>query len=239
MEEINQFVGERIHFFRKMRGYTLQTLADAIGKSKSTVSKYEKNEIAIDIQVLFEIAQVLEVPVSRFIDFPEPNIRRTPTGRSPFSMANTLYLYLYHAPSARVIESILRVQATDSGNQASLYFDLPNSNASDLNCRSFYQGQAEYHTSTLNFVLQNQFNEAEKVFLSLYHPIDRKQATPGLFCGLTRESFQPVAMRCILSLCRMKTNAALIEQLQLSRHEQQEMKKSGLFIIENRLDLSK
>lgn len=238
MEEINQFVGERIHFFRKMHGYTLQTLADAIGKSKSTVSKYEKNEIAIDLQVLYEISKVLEVPVSQFIDLPECGTRHGSNQRSPFSSASTLYLYLYHSPSSRIIESVIRVQFTNAGNQASLYFDLPSNSSNYLDCRNFYRGQVEYHTSTINFVLQNQFNEAEKAFLSLYHPIDRGQATPGLLCGLTRESFQPVAMRCIVSLGRLKTNAVLVEQLQLSRHEQQEIKKSGFFIVENRLELN-
>ena len=72
MEDINRFVGGRIHFFRKLRGYTLQALAEAIGKSKATVSKYEKSEIAIDIEVLFDIARALGVSVSQLTDYPAP-----------------------------------------------------------------------------------------------------------------------------------------------------------------------
>lgn len=236
MEDINRFVGDRIHFFRKMRGYTLQALADTIGKSKSTVSKYEKSEIAIDLQVLFEIAQALGVPVSRFIDFPEQgSIQRSGKTHSLFASANTLYLYFYDAPSARVIESIIRIQPGEENVQASLYFDLPASNFNYHNCRSFYQGQVEYHTSTINFVLENQFNDAEKMFLSFYHPIDREQETPGLLCGLTRQRFQPAAVRCLLSLRRLKADDTLIERLQLSRRELQEIRKSNMLIIENRL----
>ena len=45
MGKANHYVGQRIQFFRKLKGFTQQQLADAIGKSKATVSKYEKGEI--------------------------------------------------------------------------------------------------------------------------------------------------------------------------------------------------
>ncbi|MBQ6972851.1 MAG: helix-turn-helix domain-containing protein [Synergistaceae bacterium] len=49
MSEISEETGRRIHDFRKRRSMTLQEMAGLIHKSKSTVSKYESGEIAIDI----------------------------------------------------------------------------------------------------------------------------------------------------------------------------------------------
>ena len=100
MEDINRFVGGRIHFFRKLRGYTLQALAEAIGKSKATVSKYEKSEIAIDIEVLFDIARALGVSVSQLTDYPAPAAprpapslyRKGAARKSPRAAAPALYL---------------------------------------------------------------------------------------------------------------------------------------------------
>ena len=55
MGKVNHYVGQRIQFFRKLKGFTQQQLADAIGKSKATVSKYEKGEISIDVETLNDI----------------------------------------------------------------------------------------------------------------------------------------------------------------------------------------
>ena len=44
---------------------TLQDLADAIHKSRATICKYENGEIAVDIETLYEISQVLQVSISQ------------------------------------------------------------------------------------------------------------------------------------------------------------------------------
>ena len=59
MEEICKTVGARIRFLRRQQGYTLTGFAEALSRGKSTVSKYERGEISIDIVTLSEIAQVL------------------------------------------------------------------------------------------------------------------------------------------------------------------------------------
>lgn len=59
MAEISQEIGRRIRAFRKMRKLTLDELALIIYKSKSTISKYEKGEISIDIETLYDIADAL------------------------------------------------------------------------------------------------------------------------------------------------------------------------------------
>ena len=237
MEEINRFVGERIHFFRKLRGRTLQELADAIGKSKATVSKYEKSEIAIDVEVLFDIAQVLGVTVGQLTDYPSlpQNHRRARAGQGAFSNAETLYLYTYDGRLGQITEGVIRLLPTETADQAAFYMDVPPGAADYHECRSYYQGKAEYHTSLISFVFQNQFNEAERVLLYLYNPIDRESETPGMICGLTRQNLQPMAMRCIVSLHRMKADEGLKERLLLTRQEQQAVKKMNLFVVENQL----
>ena len=63
MENISKYMGSRIRSFRKLRKMTLQQLADAISKSRATVSKYETGEIALDVQTLYEISVALDVPM--------------------------------------------------------------------------------------------------------------------------------------------------------------------------------
>ena len=73
MSHITKHLGSRIRFYRKILGLTIDDLADAIHKSKSTVSKYEAGLVGLDIDTLFDIAGALQVSVNQLIDCPEPS----------------------------------------------------------------------------------------------------------------------------------------------------------------------
>ena len=47
--------GNKIRQFRQSRKMTLDKLAPAIHKSRATLSKYERGEISIDIDTLYEL----------------------------------------------------------------------------------------------------------------------------------------------------------------------------------------
>ncbi len=68
MNKVSVHIGGRIRMYRKARGMTLQQLADSIHKSRASVSKYENGEITLDVETLFEIAQVLMVSPSQLMD---------------------------------------------------------------------------------------------------------------------------------------------------------------------------
>ena len=56
MTELTIEIGKKIRSFRRMRKLTLAELAQLVCKSQSTISKYEKGEISVDIETLYEIA---------------------------------------------------------------------------------------------------------------------------------------------------------------------------------------
>ena len=60
MSEISAQIGSQIRTLRKKRKMTLDDLSGIIHKSRSTISKYEKGEIAIDIETLYEIADAIQ-----------------------------------------------------------------------------------------------------------------------------------------------------------------------------------
>ena len=60
MNEINIHIGSRIRNYRRMKGMTLQQLADTIHKSRATVSKYETGEIEVSQFVASRLAKVLD-----------------------------------------------------------------------------------------------------------------------------------------------------------------------------------
>ena len=73
MSEISTSIGCSIRSFRKNRKMTLVELAKLINKSKATVSKYEKGEIVIDIETLYDIASALGLHIHQLLYYrPKP-----------------------------------------------------------------------------------------------------------------------------------------------------------------------
>lgn len=72
-ERLNQFkqLGLTIAYYRKLKGYTQQGLAEAAGLSRTHISNLESPNMptSISLEKLFDIADVLDVPVKAFFDF--------------------------------------------------------------------------------------------------------------------------------------------------------------------------
>ena len=64
--EIDVHVGKRIRQRRLLLGMTQQTLADAVGVSFQQLQKYERGTNRVGAGTLFDLARVLDVPVSYF-----------------------------------------------------------------------------------------------------------------------------------------------------------------------------
>lgn len=52
-------IGVKIRYYRKKKGMTVDQLAAAVCKSKSSISKYESGQIVMDILSLYDIARPL------------------------------------------------------------------------------------------------------------------------------------------------------------------------------------
>ncbi|TVR96875.1 MAG: XRE family transcriptional regulator [Rhodospirillales bacterium] len=66
--DVDRFVGGRIRERRVMLGLSQQQMADMIGVTYQQAHKYERGINRISAGRLYEIAQVLRVPVSYFFD---------------------------------------------------------------------------------------------------------------------------------------------------------------------------
>ena len=71
--EIDRYVGARIRERRVMLGLSQQQMADLIGVTYQQAHKYERGINRISAGRLYEISQVLGVPVSYFFDGLEEN----------------------------------------------------------------------------------------------------------------------------------------------------------------------
>ena len=71
MGKANHYVGQRIQFFRKLKGFTQQQLADAIGVSRQTVNAIEAGRFVPSTVLALKIARIFGKPVEQVFQLEE------------------------------------------------------------------------------------------------------------------------------------------------------------------------
>lgn len=66
-------LGLKIAYFRKLRGYTQEQLAEGVGLSVNFIGMIEAPNIAkaVSLDTLFDISEFLKVPANRLLNFEE------------------------------------------------------------------------------------------------------------------------------------------------------------------------
>lgn len=67
-DPVDVHVGKRLRLRRVLQGMSQQKLAEAVGLTFQQVQKYERGVNRIGASRLFQLAQVLDVPISYFFD---------------------------------------------------------------------------------------------------------------------------------------------------------------------------
>ncbi len=96
-------LGNKIKEYRKARSLSIQDLGDMIGKSKTTVNRYETGEIIPDIITAMEICNTLDIDLNDICDKDVHSLEKN-VDNNPFN-SNLLYLY-YISTNGVVISSI-------------------------------------------------------------------------------------------------------------------------------------
>lgn len=64
-------IGLKIAYYRKFRGFTQEELAEQVGLTPAFIGHVEAPNIAkaISLDTLFDIAEILDIPPARFLQF--------------------------------------------------------------------------------------------------------------------------------------------------------------------------
>ena len=239
MSEINVYVGAQIRKYRKACKLTMQELADAIHKSRATVCKYENGTISIDIETLYEISQVLQVSFSQLSSYlptvEEKDTIEAPFGRkSPFFQAKRLYFYFYDGKSECLKDGIIdiRESETEPGNYTadlSISVVMP----SGRNRGLFYSGKVVYSDMLIRFSFVNQYNPLEEDLLYIFNPLEFRDYTDGLLCGISSADLMPCAFKCLVTITPQEHTEELKKQLLFSKEELQRWQKFNMLLVDN------
>lgn len=237
MEQINQHVGARIRAYRKSRGMTLQQLADSIHKSRASVSKYENGEITLDIQTLYEISQVLDVPLSRLTDYksatPQAEIKAPGlVSRSPFFQAETLYFYFFDGRYDRLKDGVIQIHKKD-GAESDASLTISAISSSGRSSEVLYAGKVVYSDMLIRFSFVNQYNALEEDLLYIFNPLELRDFTEGLLCGISSADLMPCAFKCLVTLSPQEPTEELKQHLLITPAELRRWQKLNMLIVDN------
>lgn len=239
MKQVNQHIGNRIRNFRKMKKLTIQQLADMIHKSRATVSKYETGEITLDIETLYDISSALDVDLNQLTDYRPPK-EETPaeivdhSGKSPFFYAEKLYFYFYDGRYNRLKDGIINIHRNtfeDGCYDASLSIRsiTPAGRTSEV----YYSGKVLYSDMLIRFSFVNQYNKLEEDLLYIFNPLDLRDFTEGLLCGISSADLMPCAFKCIVTLAPKEATEELKKQLIFTPKEIRRWQKMNMLIVDN------
>lgn len=234
--ELNEYVGNRIRTLRKGKKMSIQQLADAINKSKACVSKYEKGEITIDIPTLFDIAGVLEIAPERLINY-QPKQKKEPgnsiVGTTSFFKASRLYFYYCDGRFSDIKDGVINVHNENGGSSCPADFTINITTDNGYQTELYYTGMVTYSDMLIRFSFQNQYNSLEEDLLYIFNPLENREGTKGLLCGISSTDFVPVAFKCIVGTQPIAKNEILRERLMFTKEEIAQLRKMNMLTITN------
>ena len=223
MNTISVEVGKRIHNFRKMRNMTLVDLSYRIYKSKSTISKYEKGEIAIDIETLYQIADALNIHVEQLLYMPPQTANSTADlSAKPnfFSGLTQFYGYEFDGRDNNLIRCVFDVLAKIDENKYNVRMYMNFSDFSQYqNCETSYYGYVEHFDALTNFSLTNQDSNMETASLKVLASYLDAPTKWGLWTAVSSRPLMPISMKMLLSKETLPENESLYNKLKISKED--------------------
>ncbi len=64
-----KLLGLNIAYYRKLNGYTQEAFAEKLEIDRTTVSKIELATCGISLDLLFDISELLNIPINKLFDF--------------------------------------------------------------------------------------------------------------------------------------------------------------------------
>jgi len=235
---ISVLIGSRIKKNRKEKKMTIKELSSAINKSVSTVSKYERGAISIDVETLKDIAVALDTEISRLIDFPikTSTIKQIPG--NPLG-TNTLYVYQYDGRIKKLVRSLLQLCEDDTKNEivVTFYLNIPSFKEPNQ-CKYVYKGNMYCYDTIIHFLLSNPYNSSGRVTITTANPYwieHRDSATRdfwGILSGTSFNPFGPFATKVLISKNVLDENSDLKDRLLLSKEDFHKIKQYNLLIAD-------
>lgn len=228
---VDNIIGENIRKYRTAYNMTLKELSLKLCKSISTVSKYEKGDISLDLPTFIEIANIFKISPSFLLEEITDFTSETTTYEQE---PHRFFMYSYDVPSKSIIQSVIEQYRSLNNSQvfrAQLFNDVKDINHPG-NCSSFYIGEYKQEGFIGTYILDNQMT-TEHVFISCIHNLVNSNQQIGLMSGLSNYTMLPITLKVVISNTEITNKEWLIQQLCFSKEDYKAMKKMNYLSLQN------
>lgn len=234
MSTISIEIGNKIRQFRQSRKMTLDELAIIIHKSRATLSKYERGEISIDIDTLYELADALHVRTEQLLYTPvsEKHPQQREIVPAFFQDVDRFYCYYFDGRIGKLVRSAFDVFSRIDVNQYKIAMYM---NFKDLahyqQAENTYWGYMEHFDALTLIELTNQSNPMEKASLQILASFLDADSKWGLWNGVSSRPLMPVATKMLFTKKPLTEDAALVRELKISKDDIHRMKYYNMFSV--------
>lgn len=229
--KIDECIGNNIRKYRIAYNMTLKELAVRIHKSISTVSKYEKGTISLDMATLAEIACIFQASPSMLLHSAD----KLPDAERTYKSSEILYMYTYDSPKKCIVQSVIERYPSVEQNNAykiNLFNDVCDTK-NPGKCGGLYTGECTKNGFIETYMLHNQIAELEYVLISCVDNLVNPNQQLGLVSGLSNYTMFPVTFKTIISGSELTNKERLEKELQFSRDDFKAMKRNQCLTILN------
>lgn len=234
MTELTKQIGGKIKTFRKKKNMTLQELADAICKSKATVSKYENGQISIDIIALYDISKALGVHVEQLLYCEPTGIQLSVTDMLPsfFKCLTQFYIYMFDGRSNTLNRCVIDILSKSEPNvyKIMMYMNVRNYE-NYQNCENTYWGYIKHYDALTNLILYNQDTPMEQITISVLASYLDAPTKWGLFFGISSRPLMPVATKVIVSKKKQPETQHFVQELRITKEDIRVLKLYNMLTI--------
>lgn len=229
MSLVTENTGKAIRTFRKKNNLTVQELADRICKSKATVSKYESGKISMDLDTLFEIAQVLQVRLEQLLYIPSENpVTENTDTPNFFKNLSRMYAYVYDGRDAHLNRIVIDILPEDHhAFPAMMYMNIKNYEEYQ-NCENTYTGIISHYDALTTMEFQNQDTYIEKYIIRVLASFLDAPTKWAMGFGVSSRPFMPVTTKMLISKKILPETDALIKSLMISKEDIRRMKQYNM-----------
>ena len=86
----------------------------------------------------------------------------------------------------------------------------------------------------IRFSFVNQYNTLEEDLLYIFNPLEKRDFTEGLLCGISSADLMPCAFKCLVTLTPQEATEELKNQLLFTNKELRRWQKLNMLVVDNR-----
>lgn len=232
--DIAQEIGAKIRYYRKKKGMTVDQLAEAVCKSKSSISKYESGQVVMDILSLYDIARALDVKVTQLLYLPPSGYTGAPSGTVPafFAGLSHFYMYYFDGRTNQVNRCVLDVSSEVEPGvfHVQMYMNVPDFRHY-THCENLYDGTLTHYDALSLIILQNLDMEMDHYQIGIPSPYMNAPVKWALAFGISSRPLMPTSTKVLLSKSIQEETSEFEKNLRLSKEDIRLMKLYNMLTI--------